>query len=343
MSDGADMLIKDKAKRDEFNRQLKLSALQYGLTETSKISAEERALARANADVVEMVVGKGGTSYNGRDYGEGESIFISKGDLKEGSFPANILGTSAVTALKNQNTATAAALKDLLDRKKITPSEYTKRLDAYTGAVSSAINAESGISLLEGALVTVTGGNVTGVKGVFKDMVRGGGAFLGMDLSKDYGDKQAVRDAMRAALQDVIPVTLGSTQTANSISNRDVDFLIEAYFGAGALNGGVLTFAAQNETELTRRLQRAIGKMRTSQEEAFATMRRTEDFLAPLYQPGTKTSATGLLAADQARLREAGLMAGGDEGAGVYVGGQRVVSSVGATRGDDGIIRFQTG
>lgn len=343
MSDGADMLIKDKAKRDEFNRQLKLSALQYGLTETSKISAEERALARANADVVEMVVGKGGTSYNGRDYGEGESIFISKGDLKEGSFPANILGTSAVTALKNQNTATAAALKDLLDRKKITPSEYTKRLDAYTGAVSSAINAESGISLLEGAMVTVTGGNVTGVKGVFKDMVRGGGAFLGMDLSEDYGDKQAVRDAMRAALQDVIPVTLGSTQTANSISNRDVDFLIEAYFGAGALNGGVLTFAAQNETELTRRLQRAIGKMRTSQEEAFATMRRTEDFLAPLYQPGTKTSATGLLAADQARLREAGLMAGGDEGAGVYVGGQRVVSSVGATRGDDGIIRFQTG
>ena len=42
MSDGADMLIKDKAKRDEFDRQLKLSAMQYGLTETSKLRAQER-------------------------------------------------------------------------------------------------------------------------------------------------------------------------------------------------------------------------------------------------------------------------------------------------------------
>ena len=344
MSDGADMLIKDKAKRDEFNRQLKLSALQYGLTETSKISAEERALARANADVVEMVVGKGGTSYNGRDYGEGESIFISKGDLKEGSFPPNILGTSAVTALKNQDAATAAALKAQLDQKKITPSEYSKKIAEYREAVTSAIDAESGIALLQGAMVTVTDGNVTGVRGVFKDMVRGGGAFLGMDLSKEYGDKKAVRDAMRAALQDVIPVTLGSTQTANSISNRDVDFLIEAYFGAGALNGGMLTFAAESESDLIKRLQRAIGKMENAQKEAFATMQTTQDFLTPLYQPGTTRSAAGMLSTDQRRLQEAGLMAGGGEGAGIYVGGKRgATQTVTANRGDDDVIRFNLG
>tara|TARA_Y100000114_G_scaffold39905_1_gene35523 strand:+ start:2028 stop:4238 length:2211 start_codon:yes stop_codon:yes gene_type:complete len=343
LSDGADMLIKDKAKKDEFNRQLKLSALQYGLTETSKISSEERALARANADVVEMVVGKGGTSYNGRDYGAGESIFISKGDLKEGSFPPNILGTSAVTALKNQNAATATALKNARDLKKISPAQYDKQISKYNKAVTSAINAESGISLLEGAMVTVTDGKVTGLKGAFKDAVRGGGAFLGMDLTKKYGDKKEVQDAMRAALQDVIPVTLGSTQSANSISNRDVDFLIQAYFGEGALNGGVLSFATQTESEMVRRLQRAADKMRKSQKEAFATMRTTEQFLAPLLQPGTDRSAAALLTEDQRRLQEAGLRAGGAEGAGVYVGGQKVVSTIGATRGDDGIIRFQTG
>jgi len=342
LSSGADMLIKDKSKKDEFNRQLKLSALQYGLTETSKISSEQRALARADADVAEMVVGKGGTTYNGREYKEGESVFISKGDLKAGSFPPNILGTSAITALKNQAAANASAAKALLDAKKITPAQYDKQMSKYGEAVTSAINAESGISLLEGAMVTVTDGKVTGLKGAFQDAVRGGGAFLGMDLSKEYGDKKAVQDAMRAALQDVIPVTLGSTQSANSISNRDVDFLIQAYFGEGALNGGILSFATQNETEMVRRLQRAADKMRKSQKEAFATMRSTEKFLTPLYQPGTTDSAVGVLAEDQRRLQEAGLRAGGGEGAGVYVGGQKVVSSLGATRGDDGIIYFNT-
>ncbi len=340
LSSGADMLIENKAKKDEFNRQLKLSALQYGLTETGKIRSEERALARANADVVEMVVGKGGTTYKDRNYGEGESIFISKGDLKAGSFPPNILGTSALNALKNQATANATALKNALDLKKISPAQYDKQMTKYNKAVSSAINAESGISLLEGAMVTTAEGKVTGFSSIVDDAIFRGGNFFGMDLSKDYGDKEAVRKAMRAALQDVIPVTLGSTQSANSISNRDVDFLIEAYFGKDALNGGILTFATQNRTMMIDRLQLAADKMRKAQREAFTTMRNTEKFLAPLYQPGTTESAANILASDQRRLQEAGLMAGGGEGAGVFVGGQKVVSSIGATRGDDGIIRL---
>ena len=343
MSDGADMLIKDKAKKDEFNRQLKLSALQYGLQETGKIRAEERALRKENANIVEMVVGKGGTTYNGRDYAEGESVFISKGDLKQGTFPENILGTAAITALKNQASANATALKDALDRKKITPSEYTKRLTEYRDAVTNAINAESGIALLEGAMVTTAEGKVTGLSGIVDDAIFKGGSFFGMDLSKNYGDKEEVRNAMRAALQDVIPVTLGSTQSANSISNRDVDFLIEAYFGAGALNGGILTFATQNRQEMITRLQRAADKMRKSQKEAFSQMSQTEKFLTPLLQPGTMESAAGLLSDDQRRLQEAGLMAGGGQGSGVYVGGQQVTTSIGATRGDDGIIRFDMG
>ncbi len=343
MSDGADMLIKDKAKKDEFNRQLKLSALQYGLQETGKISAEERLIKRDNANVVEMVVGKGGTTYNGREYGEGESVFITKGDLKEGTFPDNILGTAALTALKNQASANATALKDALDRKKITPEQYNKRLTDYRDAVTNAINAESGIALLEGAMVTTAEGKVTGFSSVVDDAIFKGGSFFGMDLSKNYGDKEEVRNAMRAALQDVIPVTLGATQSANSISNRDVDFLIEAYFGAGALNGGILTFATQNRSQMIKRLQRAADKMRKSQKEAFSQMSQTEKFLAPLLQPGTMQSAAGLLSDDQRRLQEAGLRAGGGKGAGVYVGGNLVTTSIGANRGDDGIIRYNLG
>lgn len=343
LSDGADMLIKDKAKKDEFNRQLKLSALQYGLQETGKIRAEERAIRRADADVVEMVVGAGGTRYKDRDYAAGESVFISKGDLKAGSFPPNILGTSAITALKNQATANSTALKNALDLKKISPAQYDKQIEKYNKAVSSAINAESGIALLEGAMVTTAEGKVTGFSSIVDDAIFKGGNFFGMDLSQNYGDKEQVRKAMRAALQDVIPVTLGATQSANSISNRDVDFLIEAYFGKDALNGGILTFATQNRSQMIERLQLAADKMRKAQKEAFTTMRNTEKFLTPLYQPGTTESAVNILASDQQRLQQAGLMAGGGQGAGVYVGGQQVTTSIGANRGDDGIIRFNVG
>ena len=57
MSDGADMLIKDKAKRDEFDRQLKLSALQYGLQETGKLRAEDRLEARERRATKDYVAG----------------------------------------------------------------------------------------------------------------------------------------------------------------------------------------------------------------------------------------------------------------------------------------------
>ena len=43
LSQGADEFIKDKANRDAFDRQLKLTALQYGLGEQSKIDTQRRA------------------------------------------------------------------------------------------------------------------------------------------------------------------------------------------------------------------------------------------------------------------------------------------------------------
>ena len=311
MSDGADMLIKDKAKKDEFNRQLKLSAMQYGFTETGKLRAEDRLEARERRGVKEMVVGAGGTTYKGKTYKPNESIFIDVGDIRDGNMPENITNTATLTALANQAKATNARLKQQLDAKTISLTEYQKQIGDYRDAVTTAVTSEVGIGLLEGAMVNTAEGKVTGVSPAVKDMLNKGGNFFGMDLGTDYENLDDVRNAMRASLQDLIPVTLGASQSANSISNRDVDFLIEAYFGAGALTGGSLAFATTDPDQMVKRLQRASAKMRDAQKGAFATMNTVTNTLTPVFQPGTQQSALGGLSQEQQRLAQAGLGTGG--------------------------------
>jgi len=311
MSDGADMLIKDKAKKDEFNRQLKLSAMQYGFTETGKLRAEDRLEARERRGVKEMVVGAGGTTYKGKTYKPNESIFIDVGDIRDGKMPENITNTATLTALANQTKATNAILKQKLDAKTISLTEYQKQIGDYRDAVTTAVTSEVGIGLLEGAMVNTAEGEVTGVSPAVKDMLNKGGNFFGMDLGTEYETLDDVRNAMRASLQDLIPVTLGASQSANSISNRDVDFLIEAYFGAGALTGGSLAFATTDPNQMVKRLQRASAKMRDAQKGAFATMNTVTNTLTPVFQPGTQQSALGGLSQEQQRLTQAGLGTGG--------------------------------
>ena len=346
----SEKLIKDKAKRDEYNRQVKLSALQYGIKEDSLLRAEERAEERVidkeRRGLKEMIVGSGGTEYKGKTYKENQSIFVSIGDIQDGNLPENVQNIAVVDALLKKQTAINKAASDLQEKMTIKNEPLNKNLEKYNKAVNNAIDAEVGMSLVSGAMLKVQDGRVTGLAGVFDQIVLEGSSFLGMDLSKNYGDKEAVRNAMRAALQKVVPVTLGATQSANSISNRDVDFLIEAYFGAGALKGGVLTFATENKTEMTKRLQRAYSAMENAQKSAFGEMAQVESILNNQFQPGTTSAASGLLAPDAKRLAEAGIR-GDEEGAGVFI---TVTDKKGGTsrkrvrtieKGDDGVIRYK--
>ena len=337
---GADMFIKDKKQRDDFNRQVQLSALKYGLQEKSKIASENRLIAKERRGFKDYVVGPGGTTYRGKRYEANETIPVNIGDIRDGNLPDNLFADSTIAALLKEKAAYNKLLSDARKNKTIKPTELTKQLTDYNKAVSDAIDAESGMALIEGAMITVSEGGVTGISGAVSDMIKSGGAFFGMDLSKNYGSKAEVQNAMRAALQKTIPVTLGRTQSANSISNRDVDFLITAYFGQGALEGGPLSFVTTNDSEMLIRLQRAHEQMQNAQKGAFAQIKTTEAFLSPLIQPGTNRSAAGLLSADRTRLAEVGLAPGGEEGFGTYVGGKKVVRQIGATRGDDGVIRL---
>ena len=336
MSDGADMLIKDKAKKDEFNRQLKLSAMQYGFTETGKLRAEDRLEARERRGTVEHVAGPGGVTYNGKTVAEGESVYVSRGDIRDNNLPKGLLGPAALTSLNNKQKAIAAGLKAKLEAKQISVKDYRAELETYNKAVTKAIESEIGVGLLENAMLEVSEGGVTGLAPALKGLAARGGNVFGVEVGKNYETIDEVRDAMRASLQSLVPTTLAASQSANSISNRDIDFLITAYFGKEALNGGVMTFAFTSDKLLKDRLGRAATAMRNAQKSSFATMNTVESTLQPLYRPGTEESAVGGLSEQQSRLQQAGLTSRGTTGF-----TQLGLTSAG--KDDQGRLRFKFG
>jgi len=106
--------------------------------------------------------------------------------------------------------------------------------------------------------------------------------------------------------------------------------LITAYFGEGAIDGGAFTFVTQDKDTMLKRLQGAALQMRNAQKKDFAQMQLVETNLMSVYQPGTQVSAIGSLSPARGRLSEAGLLPGQ-----LSIG-----TTIGVTKGDDGVLRF---
>ena len=318
LSSGAGMFIKDKSEKDSFDRQVQLSALQYGIGEVGKRRQEGRIEARERRGVKDYVAGSKGVTYNGKKYNENETVPVLIGDIRDGNMPSGLISSSMVSAIAAKSKAVGDLLSNFNkerrkeeakfnESKRLKIKDYTDQQDRYRKATDIALTSENAIGLLETVFLDISEGKVTGVSPGLKDVINKGANFFGFNLDKSYETKEAAQSAMRIFLQTLIPVTLGSSQSANSISNRDVEFLIGAFFGDNVLDDGSFQFVLKDADQLLTRLQRAADKMRESQKGAFAEMREIEDTLEPLFQPGTKESAVLGLSEQQKRLKEKGL------------------------------------
>jgi hypothetical protein len=303
LSDGADMLIKDKEKKDAFNRQISLTGLQLGLTEQFKINAEER-LAKAKTkelrDKPLVMIASKDIEYKGKKYSKNDAVPISQGDLMDGNIPSGLQPTSFASSVM-QGIADSVKLnkkyiQDLIESKQIKDIGQARKVrEEYDGAARSVIQAENGIGLLNKAMLLTAEDGVTGLSNVFKDLALKGSNLFGVEVGKEYKTKAEAVSAMKQALQDLIPVTLGGVQSANSISNRDVEFLITAFFGDNAIDGGTFDLATTDKGIMVGRLQNAVKKMRSEQKRSLGIMRSIEGDLVNLYRPGTTESALGII------------------------------------------------
>jgi hypothetical protein len=326
MEDGADMFIKDKQQRDAFNRQVQLSALQYGMGEISKERAQERLDKRTFTDFVN---GSDKTiTYKGVKYAPGRTIRVSNADYlaNDGKLPEELITekvyTTNQTAITAREKAAADAARKAVENRTMSVTDQRNFIKDYSALVKKASEAETAGTLIETVIMKAP--KIVGAKPALK---QAGANFLGVfGVSAPKGwnaQKLGVQD-LKAALQSVVPATLGSTQSANSISNRDVELLIQGFLADGIMTpnkDGTFAFVATTQETFVNGL-RAVRK---SQAEALQGMTAIDDQLLELYTPGGRVGSSLT-----SPLRKEGIFTpGGTAAKGVKIGSMK--------QADDGI------
>ena len=209
-----------------------------------------------------------------------------------GKLPAELqdqeLFLENVAAVNDRNKLIIEAADDLRKEKIITDTASKDFTTRYASSASKFKSAERGVTYLERIIGSVAEGEVTGGEAAFKDLFRKGGAFFGIGAlqGKEFESLEDAKTAMSIALQPLIKVTLGETQSANSISNRDVEFLIKAVYGDDALSKSSFSLATTSTKAMITRLKGAMQSMRDAQKGNLNDMKVIEDQLVSRILPG---------------------------------------------------------
>lgn len=296
LEQGAEDLIKDSNKKAEFDRQLKLTALQYGLGETGKLDAQRRLDDR---NFIRLVDGDG----NAHRVSMTE-LLANDGKLPEGLQDVDVYleqEKAARERLEAIKTQSNALREELL----ISDEQATKLQGDYAKAAKVYIDAEVGMEFAEKAILKVAeDGSITGIKGTAKELSNKLLNALGLKSPPSFQSRDEYRTFVNQAFQKLIPVSLGGVQSANSISNRDVEFLANAYVDATTLQGGVFSLTAVDPEILAKKLQYTVTELRRSQARAASDMRGIEQRLENRILPGEGLgSGLSLISEQQADLK----------------------------------------
>ena len=331
LSDGADMFIADNAKRDAFNRQVQLSALQYGLGEISKQRTQARADART---FTEFAVGDKPVTWKGTTYQPGQSIRISNQDYfnNGGKLPPGLISEKLITANQSALNArlknNAALSKKLLEMKSMTITEQKAFVDDFAALHRKASQAETAGTLIESVIKRAP--DVVGLGPALQSAGARFTALFGYDAPAGWNTRDLTVQDLTAALQSVIPATLGETQSANSISDRDVSLLIQSFISGGIITQkgdepGIFNFATTTQEKFINSLQNGLRAVRQAQVGALTEMTAIENQMLYLLTPDQRIGSSAL-----DPIKRTGIFAPGGTGAeGFTLGSMNL--------GDDGI------
>ena len=327
---GADMFIKDKKDRDAFNRQVQLSALQYGLGEIGKKKAFERqkALSVFNKqfDFEKYVVGpEGFTDEKGNTYTEGQTVDVSKAFIAANGTPPGLTATSFAKSLLEKQIAYNKAL--VKAKENMTVKDISKTdafIKKYSTATTGMLEATNGIKLTQGFMLDVVGNKVQGFKPAFQSLWARASTILGKDPPTSYTDRDTAVADMKKVFQQLIPLTLGKDQSANSISDRDVKFLADAFVTEQVMNGGVGALIAMPKEILLDKSRKIIERFETAQIQNSSLLNAYDLEAKEFILPSGKSIGT-LVAGEKKRL---------GKDLPTFKAGQKY------TRGEDGVIRI---
>jgi hypothetical protein len=268
---GSDMMLKDKAAKSEFDRQLRLSAMQYGLEGVGK--------QRTRAEAPLTFVALEDTTYKGRKVKAGDEVYIPYGDIEKngGVVPSGFGDSSTVTAINERAKAITETLEKARQENLLDDTFAESQREKFSRAASTAISAERGLGYMEAAILKVAEeGNITGLAGTKDDLVAKVAAAAGLDdVNAQFNSREEVQGLVRKAFQNLIPAALSGVQTANSISNRDIEILADAYVNS-MLKDGVFSMATITEDKLLNSMKGAVDLLESERQQSMVDMRTIE-------------------------------------------------------------------
>jgi hypothetical protein len=264
LSLGADTAIKDKAAKAEFDRQIQLSAMQYGLGEAGKLEAEKRAMSR-EGKAGDTYVATKNMEYNGRKYVAGDNVFVPNSQLWESGLPEGLSTETSNNALLTTQASVQKALIEARNNNVISGSEYKDTLEGLNNAASTYSSATSSIPILEGALDRLANGEVVGLAPTLETWWNDFANAAGLEPKKGYADQDAYNNALKSVAVKMVGSIIGEANSKNITEN---DRIIMNQL-VGILND---TYAnlTMDPDEAAAKIQSLMGQIETQQRKALA-------------------------------------------------------------------------
>ena len=272
---------KDAKDKRAWNRQIELSAAKYGLETVAKEKAIEQADERKLFFFYDQSPGKVTKS---TPYGEQRAI--SRKQLLDwgGKLPPNLVKGDLVSKSVVGLSASAKSFKkNILANFKaynITEAESAKIKVELDKTLKTFRQSEAGINLLGMAkariakMNTSDGSSIGSFGAAFKDQLNNLANISGADWGKrfkkgKYTNMKLAKADVNMALQALIKADLGSTQAANSISDKDVKLLADAYVDSGfQKNSNSWDLLGLDTKVLGKKLDGALDVFRSNQKAA---------------------------------------------------------------------------
>jgi hypothetical protein len=278
---GSDMMIKDKAAKDEFNRQVQLSAMQYGLEGKAQdralereIAKEDRALGRQFTDYVASKE----VTYRGTKYGPNESIPVLHSDIIGGNMPDGVVSESLSDAMTVNNTALRKALLEAEENQTLSPEQYRASIADIDKAADAFSKARNTIPLIEASIIRNAKGEVTGLKPALQKAVNQAASALGIKL-EGLDSVEKYNSAMQTVAARMVQDILG--EAGNNISNVDRS-LVDAIVGVAAGGYGNIF---KDQGVLNAKLQEILQQAESKQQSALDTYNTLMEGLGGTYTP----------------------------------------------------------
>ena len=269
-----DTFTKDAKERRQYKRELGLAAAKYGLERINK----DRDLDEADKRQISFFVDK-----------NGKSVALTRAQILEdpsivGNYISEEVYKSNNAKLSASSKTQEAYLKELVKKGVLSQDQVTSFQDKYGKAAQDIISANTGIGYFQDAMDMLAAAKanpneadkITGIAGAKDALVQKVANLAGIKRGQKYTAEQFTTK-LRLGFQKLIPLTLADAQSANSISNRDVEILAKALLGANILDGdGVFNYAAINEDVLYSKLQESLNIFHNARQSAYSKIKQYE-------------------------------------------------------------------